>query len=322
MKHSPGFIGAALLALAVSATSANAQDSFPDKPLTLVVGFSAGGGMDTLGRIIADAAGKILGQQIAVENRPGAGGTISGAHVANAEPDGYTLWLTETAALTGPVVFGEAVGYDPLESFAPVAQLAVAPLAIFANSELPAADIASFVELVRGSPGEYFYAAPGVATLQHMAMEQLKEAAGLEIDAVQFQGGSPSVAAVVSGEVSVGITSLSAAMQQAEGGNVKVLGVTTGEPVAGFEDVPTVGSVVAGFESVPRQFVLAPSGTPDEVVAIVADAFGQALADDAVRQQLVDRGLIPAYLGTQELAAELPGITEVWSQTAERLVEK
>lgn len=307
-------LAAGLYALGVTSTAALAE--FPEKPVTLVVGFSAGGGMDTLARIAAEAASGPLGQSIAVENRPGAGGTIAPAHVAQQNADGYTLYLGETAALVGPVVFGDSVGYDPLTSFAPVAQLAIAPLALIANPEVPADDIASFIELVRANPGEYFYAASGVATLQHMSMEQIKAAAGLDIEVVQFQGGAPSVQAVIAGEVSFAITSLSAANRQAEGGAVKILGVTTLEPVPGFESLPTVSSVVPGFESVPRQFVMAPAGTPEDALTKLEAAFAAALATESVQEQLLGRGLIPAFLSSAELAADLPGVTETWSATA------
>lgn len=311
---------ASMLVAGGLAGTATAQDTFPDKPVTMVVGFSAGGGMDTLGRLVAEKASEALGQQVVVENRPGAAGTIAPAHVANAEPDGYTLYLGETAALTGPVVFGEGVGYDPLESFVPIAQLAIAPLALIANADVPADDVAGFIELVKENPGEYFYAAPGVATLQHMVVEQLKEAAGIEIDAVQFQGGSPSVAAVISGEVPFAVTSLAAAQRQADGGDVKIIGVTTLDPVPGFESLPTVSSAVPGFEAVPRQFVMAPAGTPDDVVATLTAAFETALADEELRKTLAGRGLLPTYLSGADLGADLPAVTETWSNTARRLV--
>lgn len=314
LKRMISVCAVALSALGLTSTVAKAD--FPEKPITMVVGFSAGGGMDTLARIAAEAASGPLGQAIAVENRPGAGGTIAPAHVAQQRADGYTLYIGETAALVGPVVFGDSVGYDPLTSFVPVAQLAVAPLALIANPDVHADDIAEFIDLVRENPGKYFYAASGVATLQHMSMEQLKAAADLDIEAVQFQGGAPSVQAVIAGEVSFAVTSLSAANRQAEGGAVKILGVTTLNPVPGFENLPTVSSVIPGFESVPRQFVMAPAGTPDDALAKLEAAFEAALASDSVQQQLLDRGLIPTYLSSAELAADLPGVTETWSATA------
>lgn len=310
-----------LAILPVLAGTAVAQEDYPNKPVTMVVGFSPGGGMDTLGRLVAEPAGQVLGQQIAVENRPGAGGTIAPGYVANAEPDGYTIYLGETAATIGPVVHGD-VGYDPIESFIPIAQLAVAPLALVAGNDVPASNIQEFIDLVKENPGEYFYAAPGVATLQHLAVEQLAKEAGLEIDAVQFQGGSPSMTAVVSGEVPFAIVSLNAAKAQADGGTVKILGVTTAEAVPGFEDIRPVSDVIAGFDAAPRQFVMAPAGTPADAVAKLEEAFATAMQDEELRSSLSERGLVPTYLDAETLAEQLPGVIETWSGTAQDVLQQ
>jgi tripartite-type tricarboxylate transporter receptor subunit TctC len=297
-----------------------AAQGYPEKPITLVVGFSAGGGMDTLARMVAEPAGAALGQQIAVENRPGAGGTIAPGYVANARADGYTIWLGETAATIGPVVHGD-VGYDPVESFVPIAQLAVAPLALVAGADVEASSIQDFVDLVKANPGEYFYAAPGVATLQHLAVEALADAADLEIDAVQFQGGSPSMQAVVSGEVPFAIVSLNAARSQSEGGNVTILGVTTAEPVPGFEDIGPISEVVEGFDAAPRMFVMAPAGIPADAVAALRDGFRTAMENTELRADLAARGLVPTYLDGPQLAEELPGVIETWGETARSVLQ-
>lgn len=304
----------ALAILPIMAGAAVAQD-YPTKPVTMVVGFSAGGGMDTLARMAAEPAGAALGQQIAVENRPGAGGTIAPGYVANAQPDGYTIWLGETAATIGPVVHGD-VGYDPIESFVPIAQLAVAPLALVAGKDVPVTNIQEFIDLVKANPGEYFYASPGVATLQHLAVEALADAAGLELDAVQFQGGSPSMQALLSGEVSFAVVSLSAARSQAEGGNVTILGVTTLDAVPGFEDIQPISAVIEGFSAAPRQFVMAPADTPEPAIAALREAFRTAMANEQLQADLAARGLMPTYLDGPDLAAELPGVIDMWSATA------
>lgn len=311
---------AATAALTLGAGIAAAQD-YPNKPVTMVVGFSAGGGMDTLGRLVADRLGKELGQQVAVENRPGAGGTIAPGYVANANPDGYTLYLGETAALIAPVVIGE-VAYDPMESFVPVAQLAIAPLALAANNDIPASNMQEFIDLLKEKPGEYFYASSGVGTLQHLAGEKLKNDAGLDMEVVHFQGGSPSITALISGEVEFVISSLNAATSQAEGGNLKVLGVTTLDPVPGFEDIDTISSVIEGFDAAPRQFLMAPAGTPQEVLDTLGTALEATMADETLQKELSDRGLVPAYLSADELAADLPGVIETWSETASKALAK
>lgn len=303
------------------ASAAHAQSAFPSQPITFVVGFAPGGGMDTMARLLGARLSQEIGQPVVVENRPGAGGTIAPAYVATARPDGYTLYAGETSAALGPV-FQDNVGYDIVESFAPVARIAVAPQALVANPSLEVASVPAFIERVRESPGEYFYAAPGVTTLHYLAGEMLKDAAGLDLDAVQFQGGSPSVAAVVAGEVPFGIVSISAAVSQAEGGNLVILGHTGPERVEGFEEIDPIATFVDGFEAMPSQFILAPAGMPDAVVERLSDAIGAALADEALQRQLQDTGLVPAFQPAAQLAAELPASAERWMAIATEIRDR
>lgn len=306
---------AAGVTLSLISTATLAQDAFPTKPITIVVGFAPGGGMDTMARLVGARMATELGQQIVVENRSGAGGTIAPAHVAAARPDGYTLYAGETAAVVGPV-FHENVGYDLIDSFIPVARVAVAPHALVASTSAEAQTLEEFIELVGAHPGEHFYATPGTTTLQYLAGEMLKDQLGLEIDAVHFQGGSPSVAAVVSNEVPFGIVSLSAAASQAEGGNLTVLAHTGPERVEGFEDVPPIAETVDGFSAVPAQFIMAPAGTPQEIVDRLTQAAEIALQDEKLLDQLRTAGLVPAYQSGSDFAAELPEIATLWTGIA------
>ena len=303
------------------AGASHAQTDFPTKPIIFVVGFPAGGGMDALARVVAHRASAELGQQIVVENRAGAGGTIAPGFVANARADGYTLYVGETAALVGPVVH-ETVGYDPLTSFVPIGQMAMAPLVVVANPSIPTTNIKEFIDLVRKNPGKYFYASPGVATIQHLAVEMLKTSADLDIEAAQFQGGAPSVAAVISGEVAFGVVSLNAAIAQAKGGNVKIIGVTSLNRVPGFEQIEAFSEVINGFDAVPRQFLMAPAGTPDAVVNKLSNAIRVTMEDENVRATLSSSGLLPTYVSGEDLAAELPSIVETWSKTAKKVLGK
>ncbi|SFP92904.1 Bug family tripartite tricarboxylate transporter substrate binding protein [Tranquillimonas alkanivorans] len=296
-------------------TGAVLAQEYPERPISMVVGFSPGGGMDTLARLVGDRASQELGQQIAVENRPGAGGTIAAAHVAEAEPDGYTLYLGETTTLMGPVVF-DNVGYDPIESFEPVAHLANAPLALVANPDVPVENLEDFLSLVSEKPGEYFYATSGVATVHHLAGEILEEMAGLDMVDVPFQGGSPSVTAVVSGEVPFGFVSLNAATSQAEGGNLKILGVTTADRVPDFPDIPAISEAVEGFSAAPSQFVLAPAGTPADVVQTLSEAFGTAMSDEELLSSLTARGFLPDYQDADTFASDVPDMVSTWSDAA------
>lgn len=304
----------ATLALSLLANGATAQD-FPAQPVTMVVGFAPGGGMDTMARLVGGAISPGIGQPVVVENRPGAAGTLAPSHVAAAKPDGYTLYAGETSAVLGPV-FQKNVGYDPVKSFTPVARIAVAPHALVANPSVGVSTVKEFIDLVKANPGKYFYASPGIATLQYLAGEMLKDAADIDIDAVHFQGGSPSVTAVVSGEVPFGVVSLSAAAAQAKGGNVVILGHTGPDRVDGFENVPPIAETIKGFEAMPSQFIMAPAGTPPEVVGKLTEAIALAYKDGKLPEQLRNSGLIPAFQTGEDVAAEFPAIAEKLTEVA------
>jgi len=297
---------------------ARAQSDYPDKPIRMVIGFAAGGGTDTIARMLAENLSKELGQQVVVENRPGAGGTIAASYAANAEPDGYTLYLSGTSTLIGPV-FVENAGYDPVESFAAVANINLTPLALVAGSNFEASTIPELIELAKAKPGELFYATPGVGTTQHLLIEMLEKDAGIDLQDAPYQGAAPSIAAVASGEIPLAIISLTAAAEQAKGGQMKILGVTSPERVADFPDIPTIGETVEGYGALPGNFLVAPAGTPDEIVAKLSDAVGRAMADAAFTDFLKKQGLLPAYLPAPELAGRIPEETAKWTEAARAL---
>jgi tripartite-type tricarboxylate transporter receptor subunit TctC len=306
----------ALIALPFLFATAHAQTDYPTQPVTMVVGFPAGGGMDTIARIVGERAAQELGQQVVVENRAGAGGTIAAAHAAGARPDGYTIYLGETSALFAPIVHGD-VGYNPLESFVAVAHLTSAPLALVAHPDVGATNMQEFIDLVRANPGEFFYATPGIATIQHLAVEILQDMADLDLEQVPFQGGSPSVAAVVSGEVPFGIVSLNAAVAQAADENLIILGVTSADRVADFPDIPAISETVPGFAATPSQFVMAPAETPEAAIQALSAAIGATMNDPAVIERLSSMGFNVDYMDGPALAAELPAMTERWTAAAQ-----
>jgi tripartite-type tricarboxylate transporter receptor subunit TctC len=309
---------AALAALAITAGSAMAQD-YPTQPVRLMVGSSAGGGMDTIARTVAEQLGAVLGQQVVVENKPGAGGTIALAGVAHAKPDGYTLILTETgAALVNPITL-DSVGYDTMADLEPVAHVTSAPFALVANPKLGVDDVAGMIRVAKERPGELFYATSGIKTLVHMLGVMIADGAGIEMEAAGYQGGAPSVAAVVSGEVDLGILSLSAAQGQADAGAIKILGITYPERLKEFPDLPTIGETIDGFASWPSQFIMAPAGTPEDVLTKISDAVGKVMAMDEVNGILKKRGLLPDYKSRARLKSDLPGMASKWGETARRV---
>jgi len=303
----------------VTSQQVSAQSGYPTQPVRIVIGFAPGGGTDTIARMLAQNLSQVLGQQVVVDNRPGAGGLIAAAYAANEKPDGYTLYLSGTSTLIGPVV-QENPGYDPLKSFTPVANVAMNPLALVANPSFEASTIAELVEAAKAKPGEFFYATPGVATTQHLFVEMLEDAADIELEDAPFQGAAPSIAAVVSGEIPLAIMSLSAAASQAQGGALKILGISTLERLPDFPDLAPVAETIKDFSARPTiNFLVAPAGTPDDIVQTLSDAVGKAMEDPKIGDFLKQQGLLPHYLTSAELAAELPEETARWTAAAEAL---
>jgi tripartite-type tricarboxylate transporter receptor subunit TctC len=304
-----------LAALAALAAPAVAQGTYPEKPVRLVVGFNPGGGMDTIARTVADKLAAPLGQQVVVENRSGAGGTIAMAYTANARPDGYTLILSETSALIGPVVY-DNVGYDPVASYTPVAHLTSAPLALVASPKLGINDVAGLVKLAKSKPGELFYATSGKGSVQHLAGEMLEKMAGIDMQDAPFSGAAPSLAAVLSGEVPVAIVSLGGAIGQAKGGAVKILGLTSPQRLKSFPDLPTIAETVSGFSASPSQFILAPAETPAAAIEKLSASVAKAMQEKPLLDLLEKQGFIPDYKTGPELRAEIPATTQRWTEAA------
>ena len=314
-------LAAAVVGLAVFGAPALAQDNYPTKPVRMVLGFAAGGGTDTIARILAEKMSPILGQQVVVDNRPGAGGLLAASFVANEKPDGYTIYLSGTSTLIGPV-FTPNAGYHPLDDFAPIANINRTPLALVANPAFEASTIPELIAAAKAKPGELFYATPGVGTTQHLLIEMLEADAGIDMQDASYQGAAPSIAAVISGEIPLAIISLTAAVEQERGGKIKILGVTSPERVADFPDVPTIGESVAGYGALPGNFLVAPAGTPQPIVEKLSGAVKQAMDDPALPEFLKKQGLLPAYQSASELAASLPQETGKWTAAAKSLPAK
>jgi len=320
-KLMKGILAAGLTAgLALVSAAAQAQD-YPTQPVRIVIGFAAGGGTDTIARMLADKMGGVLGQQVVVDNRPGAGGVVAAAYAANEKPDGYTLYFSGTSTLIAPV-FVENAGYDPVKSFEAIANINQTPLALVAGADFEANTIPELIELAKSKPGEFFYATPGVGTTQHLLVEMMETAAGIELEDAPFQGAAPSIAAVLSGEIPLAIISLSAAVEQARGGKMKILGVTSPERVPDYPDIPTIGETIEGYGALPGNFLVAPAGTPAEIIKILSDAVGKVVADEEMVDFFKKQGLLAHYVPAEQLAVQIPEETAKWTEAAQALPKK
>jgi tripartite-type tricarboxylate transporter receptor subunit TctC len=276
--------------------TAMATETYPSRPVRFVVGYPAGGGVDTMARIVTQKLGDKLGQQIIVDNRPGAGGTLAADNVANASADGYTFYFAESAILIAPAIYAK-VTYDPLKSFTPVTSIGLLPLALVAHPSFTGNDTRGVIAALKAKPGQ-FYGVPGLGTVQHLAGELFKRSAGVDMQDVQFKGASPALTALIANEVPLAIVSVAPALSQAANGSLKIIGVTSATRVPTAPAVPALSETLPGFDAVPNVFLLAPAQTPATAVAIMDRAVQAVLEDQGVRSAFDKQGATAAGPGT------------------------
>ncbi|HEX4331396.1 MAG TPA: tripartite tricarboxylate transporter substrate binding protein [Usitatibacter sp.] len=278
----------AALAVTLVAMGAGAQ-AFPAKPVHVVVPFAPGGNLDVTARIFADAMGKELGQTFVVENKPGAGGVLGQEIVAHAAPDGYTLVIaTSGTTVVSPLLVGGKPPYQ-LSDFTCIGLMAVTPLLL----EVPAAsryrDVGSFIADVRANPGKVSIGHSGNGTTNHIAILLLQDALKLDFNIVPYKGSGPMLVDLVGGQIQSGMDQTSSSLAQVQGGKLRALAVATRKRIADLPNVPTLDeSGAPGFEAVTPSGLLAPAGTPPEVVKILNAAVNHALADTAIQKKLHD----------------------------------
>ena len=248
-------------ALAACASPLALAQAYPNRPIRMLVGYAAGGGVDAMARMLATRLSPLLGQQFNVENRPGAASAIAADAVAKAPADGYTLLVGDTAMLVSPLL-GTKVPYDPIQSFAPVAGAFQAPLMIVAHNGVPASTPAELVALMKANPGRYSYATSGIGTVHHLGFEILKARTGASAVHVPYRGASQILPDVVGGQIPLAVVSVAAGMAQARAGRLKAVAQLSMAKLPGAEGLATLAEVLPGFDVAPSVFVLAPAGTP------------------------------------------------------------
>ncbi|HVL59470.1 MAG TPA: tripartite tricarboxylate transporter substrate binding protein [Burkholderiaceae bacterium] len=281
-----------------------AQESYPSRPISMVVPFPPGGSVDAVARRVAQKMGALLGQPIVVENRAGAGGTIGSTHVAKSSPDGYTLmWATSSALAVSPALY-KNLAYDPLTSFVPVIEICRGPFILSVRNTLPVKSAPELVELAKKSPGKLNYGSAGQGSAHHLATETFRQAAGVDIVHVPYKGGAPAWVALIGGEIDMLFDSMPGPLMNA--GRARPIGVTGSQRLAKLPDVPTFAE--QGIKGVDYVFffgIVAPAGTPADVVAKLNRVARDALADPEVRATFDAQSLDPSPGSPQEFAALL-----------------
>jgi len=278
--------GALIVALAVAGMgSARAQADYPNKPIRLVVGFTAGGISDVLGRALAAKLSTQLGQQVVVDNKPGAGTAIAGDFVAKSAPDGYTLWLQDMTTHAINVGLYKNLPYDSVKDFTPITLVASTPLMLVVHPSLQANNVKELIAIAKAKKGQLAYASSGNGTVPHLAAETFKNMAGLEVIHVPYKGSSPATQAVLAGDVAFNFSTMPPALSQVRAGKLRALGVSTAKRVAAAPDVPTISEAgLPGFEFVLYSGILAPKGLPPALVARLNSEFAKTVASPEMQQ--------------------------------------
>ena len=298
------------LALTVMATAATvpatvSAAAYPDKPIRMVVPYPPGGTSDVLGRLLGQQMADKLGQPVIIENRPGAAEAVGATLTAKAPADGYTLMLATLSSLAvNPSLYGETLAYNPTTDFAPIVHLASVPSIIAVNPSVPAKNMEELRAHLR-SGGEHSYASPGVGAPGHLGMELLKRDAGLDVLHIPYKGGAPALQALMGGQVELMMALVPEVMPLAEAGKLRPLAITTLERSALYPDIPTASeSGFKDFEIFLWYTMVAPAGTPDDVVLKLNQTLNDILKDPKTRAQL-DKLSIDAAGGTPQDAKAL-----------------
>ena len=260
---------ATLFALGVVAVpgASFAQADYPNKPIKLIVGFAPGGSTDIVGRIVAQRLGERLGQTVLVDNKAGAGGTIGADITAKAAPDGYTLTLGTTSTHAIAAGAYSKLPYDPVTDFTQISLVAITPYLLVVNPQVKASNLAEFVALAKSQPGKLNYASAGNGTATHLAMEMLKDAAGIDLVHIPYKGNAPADLAIVSGEVQAVFGSMPALLQNTKAGKVRPLSVGTAARSPALPEVPTVAEQgYTGFEAALWLGIMGPANMPKPIV--------------------------------------------------------
>ncbi len=306
-------ISLALLSVA-AAFPAGAQETYPIRPVTVIVPQAPGGANDAIARIVAQKLSSQMGQQFLIDNRAGAGGNIGTSAAAKAKPDGYTLMLTTNSAhVINPSLYKKP-GFDPVKDFQPVSLVATAAYVLVANPSFPAKNVKQLIDLAKTQPGKLSYASAGNGTLNHLIGEMLQRATGIELLHVPYKGASAAVTDVVGGQVPLSIQSLPSSVSFIKSGKLQVLGVVNEKRVAALPDVPAIGETIKGFGSTPWYGLLAPAGTPKAIVARLEKELARALDSTEVRDQLAVQGCEPFKGGTEQFAALIASDLPKWAR--------
>jgi tripartite-type tricarboxylate transporter receptor subunit TctC len=304
-------LAAILLALA---PVANAQ-TYPDKPISLIVGFPPGGGVDIVARQLADKLSELLGQRVIVENKAGAAGNVAMEYVARAKPDGYTLLMGNLGMLSANPALYPKLSFDPAKDFAPIARVVVTPLVAIVPASLPVQNMTQFLALARAKPGELNFGSGGNGNINHLAGELLKLQTSTQVQHVPYKGSAPALADLVGGRIQLMVDGGNVVQPFVKDGRARAIVMTGETRSAAMPDVPTAKEAgMPEFVIYGWQGVLAPTGTPPAVIERLSQEISRALAQPDLKNRLSGQGTEPAYLPPAEFRTYINAEEKRWSE--------
>ena len=304
------------LVSALACAAAVAQPAYPAKPVRFIVPSAAGGGTDIIARAISLKLSGELGQQFVVENRPGAGQMIGIELAARSPADGYTILMAASTLAINPIMY-KKVPYDPVRDFAPITQAATLPNVLVVHPSLPVKSMSELIAYAKERPGQLNFASAGVGTSPQMSIELLKSMAGIDMVHIPYKGTAPGVVDLLAGQVLVMAPNVLTALPHIKSGRLRALAVTSAKRSVALPDVPTVAEAgLPGYDSTQWYGVLAPAGTPRDVVARLHDGIVHALRDAEVGKRLAADGAEPVGSSPEEFAAFIRSESEKWAKVA------
>ena len=311
-----GSVAALIFSVLAFATDASAQ-SYPTRSVRLIVPFAAGGPTDVIARIVAQKLSETWGQQVVTENIPGAGGNTGVAMVARSPADGYTVLVVSTGFIVNPSMYAK-ISYDPLKDFAPITLVAASPNVISVNPDFSAKSMKELVALVKANPGKYSFAQPATGSTPHLAGELFKQKYGLDLVTVPFNGAALAVNSTIGGHTLIAFTALPPAMSNIKEGKLRGLAVLATARSAALPEVPTSAEAdIPDLESDTLTGIVAPAGTPKEVIERWHDAIAKMVASPDVKQRLEALGFAPVADTPEQFGARIKAEIAKWSKVVQ-----
>lgn len=304
---------AQVLMLSLTASPAHAE-TFPSKPIRIVIGFPPGGGIDILARIIAPKLSDALGQSVIIDNKPGASGVLGMSSVAKAEPDGYTIFLGTTGNISINPTFLSNLPFDTERDFAPLMQVASVPFLIYTNPKLPVKTLSELVAYAKSNPGKVNFYSSGNGGLPHLTGELLNALAGIKTFHIPYKGSAPGLNDLIGGQIELGYDAVAIGLPHVRAGKLRALAITGTQRLSILPDVPTANETVPGLVAVNWYGMVVPAGTPKDVIQRLNREITKIIGMKDVREKLIAQGIDPVTSSPEEFGAFMKSETTKWGR--------